>query len=290
MKRPAASLLSAFLLAASLHGGDAEIIAALKSKGAEFTEAKGVITGLSFPDCTKLTAADYAQMRQLAAVKLLSFGKGFDDAGLKAIGAATGVETLSTNGMDISDEGARALAAWKALKTISFFHPGKRLTGTGLAALATLPQLERLTIAGSLTFSDDGMAAVATLTQLKNFRTWHSGVTSEGVKKLASLKNLTSINLGQRLSYMPPVTLSDAALPVIAELPLLEDVTLGEARLTLGSLSQLKKLMHLKKLTLDGIDIAEPDIAALKQELPKTDVRWTPPNEAYKKRIEALFK
>ena len=132
MKRSAACLLSAFLLAASpLHGGDGEIVAALKSKGAELTETKGVVTGLSFPDCSKLTAADYAQMRQLAGVKLLGFGKGFDDAGLKAIGEATGVETLSTNGMDISDEGARALAAWKGLKTISFFHPGKRLTGTG---------------------------------------------------------------------------------------------------------------------------------------------------------------
>ena len=288
--RPAACLLSAFLLAASLHGGDAEIVAALKLKGAELTGTKGVVTGLSLPDCSKLTAADYEQMRQLAAVKLLSFGKGFDDDGLNAIGAATGIETLSTNGMDISDEGARALAAWKSLRTISFFHPGRRLTGTGLAALAALPQLERLTVAGSLVFADDGMAAVATITQLKNFRIWHSGVTPEGVKKLAALKNLTSIHLGQRLSYTPPVTLSDAALPVLAELPLLEDVTLGEARLTAGALIQLKKLTHLKRLTLDGIDIAESDIAALKEQLPKTDVRWTPPNEAYRKRIEALFK
>jgi hypothetical protein len=285
-----AALLSALLLATSLHASDAEIIATLKSKGAALTETKGEVTALSFADCSKLTAADYALMSKLTAVKQLGFGKGFDDAGLKAIGAATGVENLGTNGMDISDEGASALAAWKGLKSIAFFHPGKRLTGTGLAALTALPQLERLTVAGSPVFADDGMAAVAKLTQLKNFRTWHSGVTPEGVKKLAALKNLTSINLGQRLSYTPPVTLSDAALPVLAELPLLEDVTLGEARLTLGALGQLKKLTHLKRLTLDGIDIAESDIAALKQQLPKTDVRWTPPNEQYKKRIDALFK
>ena len=290
MKRPAACLLSAFLFAASLHGGDAEILAALKSKGADLTETKGVATGLSFPDCSKLTADDCAQIRQLASVKLLSFGKGFDDAALKSLGAATGIESLSTNGMDVSDEGARALAAWKGLKSIAIFHPGKRLTGTGLAALAALPHLERLTVAGSVAFADEGMAAVATITQLKNFRTWHSGVTAEGVKKIAALKNLTSIHLGQRLSYTPPVTLSDAALPVLAELPLLEDVTLAEARLTLGALSQLKKLTHLKRLTLDGIEIAESEIAALKQQLPKTEVRWTPPNEAAKKRIGALFK
>lgn len=282
--------LSAFLLTAPLHAGDAEILAALKSKGAEITETKGVATGLAVADCSKLTADDYAQIGKLATVKLLSFGKGFDDAGLKALGAAAGIENLSTNGMDVSDEGVRALAAWKCLKSIAFFHPGKRLTGTGLAALAAVPKLERLTVAGSVAFADEGMAAVATITQLKNFRTWHSGVTTEGVKKIAPLKNLTSVHLGQRLSYTPPVTLSDAALPVLAELPLLEDITLGEARLTLGALSQLKNLTHLKKLTLDNIEISESDVAALKQQLPKTDVRWTPPSEQGKKRIGALFK
>jgi len=282
--------LSAFLVTASLHAGDAEIIAALKSKGAELTETKGVVTGLSFRDCSMLTAGDYAQVRQLAQVKSLGVGKGFDDAALKALGEMPALETLSTNGMDVSDDGIRALATFKGLRNIAFFHPGKRLTGTGLAALSALPHLERLTVAGSTTFADEGMSAVAKITQLKNFRTWHSGVTIEGVNKLAALKQLTSINLGQRLSYTPPTTLSDAALPVLAELPLLEEVGLQEARLTLGALTQLKKLTHLKRLTLDGIDIAESDVAALKKQLPNTDVRWTPPSETNKKRIEALFK
>ena len=282
--------LSALFAVTSLHAGDAEILAALKSKGANITETKGAVTGLAFPDCSKLTASDYAQIGKLGAVNVLNFGKGFDDAALKAIGSATNIETLSTNGMDVSDEGIRTLAAWKGLKTIAIFHPGKRLTGTGLAALTVLPHLERLTVAGSVEFGDAGMAAVATITQLKNFRTWHSGVTPEGVKKLAVLKSLTSITLGQRLSYTPPVTLSDAALPVLAELPLLEDIALQEARLSVGALNELKKLTHLKRLTLDGIDIPESDVAALKQQLPKTDVRWTAPTDANKKRIEALFK
>ena len=282
--------LSAFLVTASLHAGDAEILVALKSKGAELTETKGVVTGLAVADCSKLTPADYAQIGKLTSVKQLNFGRGFDDAALKALGAVAGVEALSTNGMDVSDDGARAFATWKGLKSFSIFHPGKRLTGTGLAALAALPNFEKLTVAGSLAFADDGMAAVATITQLKGFRTWHSGVTTEGVKKLAALKNLTSVYVGQRLSYAPPVTLSDEVLPVLAALPLLEDITLGEARLTLGALGQLNKLPHLKRLTLDNIEMPESDVVALKQQLPKTDVRWTPPSEQGKKRIGALFK
>ena len=35
--------------------------------------------------------------------------------------------------------------------------------------------------------------------------------------------------------------------------------------------------------------MAESDLAALKQQLPKTDVRWTAPKDAEKKRIDALF-
>ncbi len=290
MKRLTACVLSSFLLAAPLFAGDAEILAALKSKGGQTAETKGVVTGLSFADCSQLTAADYAQIGQLTGVKELGFAKGFNDAGLKAIGAAAGVEKLSTNGMDVSDDGFAALAAWKNLGVIAIFHPGAKFTGKGLAALATLPKLVNLTVAGSTAFGDDGMAAVATLTGLTGFRTWHSGVTTEGVKKMVTLKNLKSLNLGQRLSNTPPVTLSDAALPVLAELPQLEDLTLGEARLTLPALSQLKKLTHLKRLTLTGIDVPESDITTLKQELPKTDVKWTAPDANAKKRIDALFK
>lgn len=287
MIRPIASFLSTLALAATLHAGDAEILAALKAKGATLTETKGVVTAVSIPDCTKLAAADYAQIPQLTSVKQLSLGKGLDDTALKAIGAATSIENLSTNGMDVTDDGIKALAAWTGLRSLAIFHPGKTFTGTGLAALT---QLERLTVAGSAAFADEGIAAVITLTQLKNFRTWHSGVTPDGVKQLAGLKGLTSLYLGQRLSNTPPVTLSDAALPVVAGLPLLEDITLSEARLTLSALGQLKQLSHLKRLTLDGIDIAESDVATLKQQLPKTDLRWTAPNEAAKKRIGALFK
>ena len=283
------SLFFALTFVAPIFAGDAEIVAALKSKGAEVTETKGVLTGLSFRDCSGLTADDYQKIHQLAQLKTLSFGKGFNDAALKALGALPEVENFSTNGMDVSDEGARLFATFRKLKSIAHFHPGKNFTGRGLAALADLPSLERLTVAGSLEFGDAGMEAVSAITQLKEFRTWHTGVTIDGVKKLRALKNLTSLTLGQRLSYTPPVTVSDATVAVLAEFSSLEALSLQEARLTSSALGALKNLPHLKRLTLDGIEIAPPEIAALKQLLPKADVRWTPPTEANVKRIKSLF-
>jgi hypothetical protein len=64
---------------------------------------------------------------------------------------------------------------------------------------------------------------------------------------------------------------------------------LSEARLTFNALQQLKQLPALKKLTLDGIDIPKADVDRLMKELSSVKIEWTEPNDAYKKRIQALF-
>ena len=69
----------------------------------------------------------------------------------------------------------------------------------------------------------------------------------------------------------------------------LETLSLSEARLTRGALAQFKQLSDLKKLTLDGIDLPEAEVEALRQDLPKVEVKWTKPNEGVMKRINALF-
>lgn len=267
---------------------DADIAAALKGKGAEITETKGVATGVSFRDCTKFAADDFASLGKLTKLRQVSLGAGANDATLRALGAPPELEVLSTNGLDLTDDGVRLIAAFKKLKNLALFHPGKNFTGAGLDALAEIP-LESLTVAGSTQFADEGMAAVGKLKGLKGFRTWHTGVTLAGVKQLAGLKNLTSLTLGQRLSYKPPTTLADDCLPVLAELSSLESLSLGEARLSLQALSQLKKLPKLKRLVLDGVEISESDFAALKTQLSNVDVKWTKPSDVFRKRIDALF-
>jgi len=277
------------VLSASTYADDAAISAALKAKGAEMTEAQGEITGISFKTKTSFTEAEAQQIHQLAHLKTISFGLGFDDAAFSLLNGLPELESFSSNGMDASDDTVRILGMCKKLKSIAFFHPGKRFTGAGLAALADLPGLERLTVAGSGEISDQGMAAIATLKHLKEFRVWHSGVTVEGIKKLQSLPEIKSLTIGQRLAYKPPTTVSDETVVAVAGCPSLEALALQEARLTLPALSQLKKLPHLKKLTLDGIDLSDADLASLKQQLPQTEIKWTAPNDAAKKRIDALF-
>jgi hypothetical protein len=286
------TLWSAALILASLvpaRADDTELARLLKEKGVTLKETNGVVTGASVADGGKLTDADFGQLGKLSRLKTLDVNKGLNDDRLALLAGLAELEYFQSNLAQVTDAGLKPLAGLKGLRNLKFFHPGPAFSGAGLAHLAELPNLERLTVAGSLAFNDEGMAAVAKLAKLQDFRTWHAGVTDAGVKHLKELKNLKSLNLGQRLAYKPPVCPSDMTLALVAELKSLEVLQLSEARLTLAALRQLKQLPALKQLTLDGIDISKADVVRLKEDLPAAQIDWTEPNETYRKRIVALF-
>jgi len=289
MHRAVPIALFGLLLGGSAIADDSEVAKALKEGGATVVLTKGVVTRLEVGDCSKWTEEDFRRVGGLAGLKDLSMGAGLSDATMPLLCGLPELEVLQSNQSQVTDEGMKALCGLKKLKTLKLFHPGKSFTGAGLQHLTELPALERLTVAGSLSFGDEGMAAVGKLVHLKEFRTWHAGHTLEGVRSLKELKQLQSLTLGQRLAYKPPTSLSDEALPVLAELTSLQSLRLEEARLKGESLIQLKKLTGLKSLTLEGIDVAEADVEHLRKELPGVDLKWTKPNETYQKRIQALF-
>jgi hypothetical protein len=287
--RPIHALAVLTLLSGSVGADDAEIGKILKAKGAEITESKGVVTAITVKDGSKFTDEDFRQIPRLTNLKTLSLSNCLNDERLSQLTVLAKLEYLQTNLAQITDDGIKPLARLKNLRNLKFFHPGKLFSGAGLVHLPELPNLERLTVAGSLAFNDDGMAAVAKLTGLKEFRTWHAGPTDDGVKKLKELKNLKNLYLGQRLTYKKPACPTDETIAVLAEMKSLESLQLDEARLTFKALQQLKQLPALKKLTLGGIDIPKEAVEHLKKELPQVKIEWTEPNEVYQKRIRALF-
>ena len=291
LRRGCGWILGLFLagLPGSARADEADLVRQLQAKGVKVTLTKGTATGAEVGDCSAWTDEDFGALSQLLHLRTLDVGPGLRDAALPLLAGLPELEYLSTNLSRISDEGVKALARFKALKNVKFFHPCKEFTGTGLAQLAELPSLERLTVAGSLSFGDEGMAAVGKLKRLKELRTWHAGQTLEGVKQLTNLGSLQSLTLGQRLTYKPPTTLSDETLAVLVQLKSLESLQLEEARLSRGALVALKQLPHLKKLILEGIDLPEADVERLRGELPGVDLKWTKPNETFLKRIQALF-
>lgn len=276
-------------LALLLGADDASIAAALGEKGAKVGVKDGVATSLDAPDCSRWTEEEYRQVGLLTRLRTLSLGHGLTDAALGLLGRLSELESFQTNESGMSDEGVKLLLPLRKLKVLKLFHPGKTFTGVGLAVLRELPALERLTVAGSAAFADEGMKAVGSLERLVEFRTWHVGHTVEGVKHLRTLKNLKSLTIGQRLAYVPPTSLADDTLAVLAELKTLESLRLEEARLSREALLRLKELPALKKLELTGIDFAPGELDRVKAELPGVEVAWTAPTKAYRKRIERLF-
>jgi hypothetical protein len=287
MKLACLLLFSASLL--SNLGFAATPPADLTAKGAKFTETKGVVTAVDLPDLTSWTDSDFAELAKVKTLNRVGTGKGLNDHTLPQLTALSEVTSFGSNGADLTDEGVKLFAKFPKLQTIAFFHPGKNITGTTLGELASLKSFDNLTVGGSNTFGDEGMAAIGKLTGLKNLRIYHSNVDGKGLVQLKNLKNLTSLLVGQRLAYTPPVALSDDTIPILLELPALESLTLNEARLKYESLAQLKQLKHLKRLTLDSIDLTQAEVDRLGKELPGVQIKFMPPNEAGLKRISALF-
>jgi len=292
--RRAALILSVFLLSAThVIADEADSVKALKELGAEVTQTKGIVTGVSFRDCSKLGDDEFQQIGQLRQLKkLVLYGqcKGLNDKTLAHLTGLAELEELHTDQIQVSDDALKQLTALKNLRALSFFHVSfgsKTFTGAGLAHFKDLHKLERLTIAGT-PFDDKGMEALGQLTQLKEVGTWHTAQTAAGMAHLKELKNLTKLHLGQRL-YDGKPSLTDDTLAVLTELKSLETLQLDEARLSGAALAKLKALPKLKRLSLHVIDIPEAEVEKLRGELAGVEVKWDKPDEKGMKYIRRFF-
>jgi hypothetical protein len=269
----------------------------LEALGGKVTRKEGVVTQVSFTDCSKLGDAELRAIGKLTGLKSLTiYGgcKGLNDDTVGHLATLKDLETLNTEGVQLSDDGLAKLAALKSLKGASFFHLSFRkegFTGKGFAAWKDLPKLERLTVAG-MSMGDEGFAAIATLTQLKELATWHTYQTEAGNAEIAKLPNLVRLHIGQRLPRKDAKapSLGDASLPTLAGIKTLETLKIGEARFTLPALKGLKALPKLKKLIIYETDIAAADIDALKAELKDVQVEFQPLTDEQRKKLDVYLK
>jgi hypothetical protein len=273
---------------------------ALRALGGEVVEKDGAITKLSFRDCAKLGEGEYRRIGSLKGLKSLTLYGGkktLTDETLPLLtGLAASLEELNTEGTHLTDAGLAPLAAFRNVRSMSFFHPSldvKGFDGSGFSVLKELPKLERLTIAGTR-FNDKGMEAVAQIVQLRDFRTWHTHQTQSGNAWLEKLPALRSLHLGQRLRRWDggsnATSLDDATLEVLCRLQGLESLTLDEARISLGALSKLKSLPKLRTLDLQRLDLAAEDLEKLKAALPEVKVTCKPMTDDERKKLDAYLK
>lgn len=261
-------------------------VESLQKLGAKVTQTGGVVTQVQVK-CDAFTEADFTALGSFATIKDLTIsGKTITDDTLALLTGLTELERLSTDGIQLTDDGWRHFAKFQKLKSLAFFHPAfrsEKFTGSGLAHLKSLPNLERLTFAGS-TAGDVALEAIGLLTQLKEFRTWHTAQTQAGNAHLARLP-LTSLRIGQRLPSWgkdSPISFDESTMTVIAQIKTLESLELTEARLSTKIIPQLKALPKLTKLKIQTVDIPAADVEAIKAALPNCKVDFEPMSDADK--------
>jgi hypothetical protein len=284
-------------IAETLHADDNAIAQQLQALGGNITAKEGVVSQVSFSDCSKLGETEFRAIAQLTHLKNLTLhGKchGLTDATVTHLTGLKELKTLSTDGAQLTDAGMKHLSALTNLRGASFFHLSFRMegfTGAGFAHLRNCPKLEKLTVAG-MSMGDEGFAAISTITQLRELRTWHTYQTEAGNVHLTKLPNLTSLQIGQRLpgGGAKEPSLSDASIQTLSTIKSLESLKIGEAHLTLAALRGLKALPKLKLLTLYETDFPAADVEALRAHLPGVKIDLQPLTDEQRKKLEHYLK
>jgi hypothetical protein len=223
------------------------------------------------------------QWAALAALPVKSYnftGKVSDDA-LMARLVKLNPEALFLQHSDVTDAGAAAFAEMKTLKFLLMSHTD-RLTPKSAVALADHPTLE--TFANDGKFGIGGMAQIATAKHLKNMTLQHGVASDSNVGALARHPSLEVLKLWPSGT----AALTDAALPSLATIPNLKDLTMELSVFTYdGGLKHLKELPKLTKLALKDVALSDEDLAKLKSDLPAVAITFTPMKPEYRAQWDA---
>lgn len=213
---------------------------------------------------------------EVGVAGLKSDAKGGGTASIRVDKATGHVVEVTSNGAKFTDEEFALFAKFPELAALTLWHNGSNhgdpaFTGAGLARVAHLPKLTRVTLAGG-GLADPGMVELAKLKTLRELRVWHAPFTDAGVAALRGHPSLEAIKFGPSWAQ----TITDKSLESLSECPKLKTLGVAETWLTWE-----KGLSHLvkRKATLAEVDlgncIIDPaDVDRLRRELPDAKVVW----------------
>lgn len=214
------------------------------------------------------------------SVKSYSFGgKCFDDAAIARL-VSLNPEALNLGHSDITDAGAAKFAELKSLKILRMSHTD-RLTPKSASALADHPSLEIFSNDGK--FGIGGMAQIATAKHLQNMTLQHGVASDANVALLAQHPALEVLKLWPSGT----AALTDAALPSLATIPNLKELTLELTVFTYDGLKHLKGLRKLTTLNLKDVALTDEDFGKLKADLPNVTIAFTPMKPEYRTQWDA---
>jgi len=230
-------------------------------------------TKLNLNSPVPLTAEQWTAVGELVvAGKIRSFifsGKAGDDTALERL-VKLDPESISFFGGIFTEAGAAHFEEMKSLKHLITSHAGPP-TAKAAAAFSNHPSLESFASDG---FGTNGIDHIVSAKNLRQISLQHGLASDANAAVLAKHPTLEKVWLWP---HGPYAILTDAALPSLASLPNLKDLTLDYSRFTFeGGLKQLKQVRTLEKLNLGNALVSDTDLERLKAELPNVVIKYTP--------------
>jgi Leucine-rich repeat (LRR) protein len=201
------------------------------------------ITELNLYADELITDAGLSALKGWKHLKRLSVrGTKITDSTLQHLSGVASLESLDAGYAQITDVGLDLLTPLTNLKELAI--GGNKLTDTGLQPLRQLPGLTYLDLSGtqrtdsglwSVSLTEPGLDAIATLKNLRRLRLNGTLVSSRGVERLVGLSELEWLDLeGCK-------RIGDDVVPVLASFRALRQVDLTATQVTDKGITALKR-------------------------------------------------
>jgi hypothetical protein len=238
------------------------------------------------------TGAGLAPLARLPHLREFTMaGDRMDDDAMEHIGRFAALDGIGCALAVAGDRGWQGLAQSRSLTRIGAFECDG-LTGAGVKALAAMPQLVDLEVAGKRLHDED----LVPLMDMQNLRAFCCGrgnvFTDKAYEYIARIPRLERLSTGIARTIGDDATVSIARMPhlkelhlsgwqmtdrtceLLADAPALEDLSLRVRRLTDAGLEHLSRCPTLQRLKMDDCPfITEAGVARLKQGI---ELDWNP--------------
>ena len=252
----------------------------LKPLKASISNRNDVGLTISLQSDTPLTEAQWSAVEALHIRSFMLNNNVSDDAAMARLVKIDPV-ALQFGHSPMTDAGAAKFAEMKSLKVLRMSHTDK-LTPRSAVALADHPSLEVFANDGK--FGIGGMAEIVKARHLREMLLQHGVSGDANIALLAHHPSLEVLHLWPHGT----ATLTDAAIPSLATIPNLRELSLEFSVFTYaGGLHYLKDCPKLTKLTLTEDAISQEDLAKLKADLPKVTITFTPMKPEYRAQWDA---
>lgn len=237
-----------------------------------------------------LTDATTRALATLPEVRAFSSGgEKFGDVEFARLAKITSLHRIFLNGCAVTDAGLAAAATLPELQYLGFHH-SQTLTGSGLAAFTGSASLTAIEFGGCI-IGDDGVKVIARLEQLKDLRLGHVRITRASFPVIAGMERL------ERLEITPnwdPQAYTAHDFSAFSAMRALKEVEIHDMVLPYADgLDHLAAIPSLKKLKLYWAYVGAADQKAFAARRPDValDVQYPAGEDKlaqYEKRVAEL--